>query len=460
MLLACKDQGEFIYIIPYLMKKLVLILPLFFISITGDAQGLKSFLPSGKYIGTAINDTYFDNPSANGADYENIVKADFNVVVAENAFKMSTILATKPSDPLNLKLSDLNLSKVDKLITFTQNNNIRLRGHNFVWYSYPPYWLNSEAAKWSEVQLYSFTKQYITLLAGYCKGKVKEWDVVNEAIDDDATTPAYRSITWYSKASSAQTFIDSCFYYAHAADPDAELFYNDYSIEISYFKKQDFMLAMVQDMVNRGVPINGVGLQCHFESGANTNDWVYNELRILMDKLAVMGLKCNITELDLRICGSGSSSVEQADEYKKITKIFLDKSNCTSMLLWGFTDKSSWIPSFFSNCDDGLIYDDAYQPKPAYTAIKDELESSNAVELPDNAAEANAGVYPNPSSQSFFLRSSADVKQITIFNLQGKEISVVENVKEGFGENLAEGFYMVKIQYFNGDISFQKIEKM
>ncbi len=106
------------------MKKLVIVIALFFICAIGDAQGLKSFLPAGKYIGTAMNDNFFDNPSANGADYENIVKSDFNVVVAENAFKMAGILAVKPADPLHLKLSDLNLTRVDKLIVFAQNNNI------------------------------------------------------------------------------------------------------------------------------------------------------------------------------------------------------------------------------------------------------------------------------------------------------------------------------------------------
>jgi endo-1,4-beta-xylanase len=442
------------------MKKLVLILPLFFISITGDAQGLKSFLPVGKYIGTAINDNFFDNPSANGADYETIIKSDFNVIVAENAFKMASILAVKPADPLNLKLSDLNLTRVDKLITFAQNNNIRLRGHNFVWHAFPPYWLSAEAANWSEAQLYSFTKQYITLLAGYCKGKVKEWDVVNEVMDDNAIPALRSSGTWYSKATSPQTFIDSCFSYAHAADPDAELFYNDYSIETTYFKKQDSMLTMVQGMVNRGVPIDGVGLQCHFESGSDTGDWIYSEIKKLMDKLSVMGLKCNITELDLRICGSASSLTEQADEYKNFTKILLNKSNCTSLLMWGFTDKSSWIPGFFSGCDDGLIYDKSLQPKPAYTAIKAELQSSNTVKTMNASGSENIVMYPNPSSGIFFLTSSASVKQISIFTVQGKEISVSVNVNEGFGQSLAEGFYFVKIQYFNGDISFTKIEKM
>ncbi|MCX6180340.1 MAG: endo-1,4-beta-xylanase [Bacteroidetes bacterium] len=440
------------------MKKLFGVFALVSIISLAKAQGLQSFLPSGKYIGTAVNDNFFNNPSANGADYETIVKKDFNVLVAENAFKMGSILANKPADPLNLKLSDLNLSYVDKLISFTQSNNIRLRGHNFVWYAFPPSWLTTEAANWSEAQLYSFTKQYITLLAGHCKGKVAEWDVVNEAINDNST-PALRSAdTWYAKATSPQAFIDSCFYYAHAADPSADLFYNDYSIETSYSNKQSSMLTVIQGMVDRGVPINGVGLQCHFESGVNTGDWVYTEVGKVMDKLGVMGLKCNVTELDLRICGSASSITEQADEYKHFVNILLTKSNCNSLLLWGFTDKSSWIPGFFSGCGEALIYDNNYQPKPAYTAMKEALQASNSVKI-TNANSIAAVVYPNPSTGNFMLSSSADILKISVFNVQGKEISVVENVKEGFGENFSQGIYLLKIVDVYGNERYEKIEK-
>lgn len=405
-----------------------------------SAQGLKDYLPAGKYIGTAVNDPFFDIPTSNPPEYKSTLKKEFNVIVAENAFKMSTLLWTKPATPLHLSKSDLYLYKIDTMLDFAQKNNMRVRGHTLIWYSFPPSWLSTEAAGWTEQEIYSFAKQYITLVVEHCKGKVQEWDVCNEMIDDQNSPSLRKANTWYANVTNMQQFMDSCYFYAHAADPDAKLFYNDYNIEISYFPKQAFMLNMVQQMVNRGVPLHGVGLQSHFESGTNTNNYTYNEVNTLMSTLNSYNLLCNITELDLRICSGGSNTSEQADEYQNFTKIFLQNTNCNSLLVWGLTDQYSWIPLFFNNCGEALLLNNNFQEKEAYTAVKNELI---------NNISTSTKVLTTPIKTYIFnanekcLISFDKMTFWKLFNVDGKLLNKGTD-KEISISNLTVGYYLIQ----------------
>lgn len=348
------------------------------------SQTLRSYAdPLGKFIGTAVNNNYLDgNTNANPSGYNDALKYEFNCVVAENAFKMSYLLPNRPSNPFNFGISAFSstgLNRVDALLDLADVEDMRVRGHAYIWYNQAPNWLKNEAPGWSDQQLFDFAESYIMALGGYCAGRVDEWDVVNEAINDNGT-PGYRTPgTWYANTSSIQGFIDHCFDVAKVADPTSLNFYNDYSIEYET-SKNGFMLEMVQGMVNRGVKIDGVGLQSHFVSGGINQNFV-NQVGVTIDVVGNMGLLCNITELDLRICnGTGQNELEkQGEEAKLITELFLSKPNCNSLLVWGISDKGSWIPYTFSGCDDGLLWDDWMNKKPAFYAVLDALSNGDPI---------------------------------------------------------------------------------
>ena len=370
------------------MKKISLLTICLGLSIVLHAQGLKDFLQTGKYIGTAANNPYLEGGS-NASGYNDTLISDFNCIVAENVYKMAYIIPDRPADPFNLTIDDLSASQlqlVDAMIDTAETYNMKTRGHAFIWHSQAPSWLTTDAPGWTSQQIYDFAESYINVFATYCKGRIDEWDVVNEALNDNGN--GFRTGTWYDNVSDKQDFIEHCFTVAHTADPDADLFYNDYSIELYKFNpgavgnvKNGPMLQMVNSMINHGAPIHGVGLQSHYISGDNMNDSTYITLQKTVDSLNTLGLFCNMTELDIRICGGTTEAdlLKQKEEYKRLTEIFLENNNCNSFVVWGITDATSWIPSVFSGCNDALLYDDQMHPKHAYYGVRQALMEKSGI---------------------------------------------------------------------------------
>jgi endo-1,4-beta-xylanase len=344
-----------------------------------QAQSLKDLAPRAKYIGTIVNTNFFDNPQSNEKEYEAIIKSQFNGIVAENNYKMGLLIPNQPKNPFHLTLKDINTAYLDKLIDFGTQNNMIIRGHCLIWQNQVPQWLSALSKNWTSKQIYQFTQQYISLVVGYTKGKIQEWDVVNEAIDDKSSQ--LRTNTWYDNVKNKQDFINQCFVYTRKADPKALLFYNDYSIE-GFQEKEDsrnhFMLSMIRDMQKNKIPIDGVGLQSHLVSEYLEDGYVFSIGRTI-DEITSMGLKCSITEFDIRICNNqNTASIQQLaiqkQKYQNMVGLFLGHKGVTGITFWGFTDKHSWIPAIMSNCGNAHIYDTAYKPKPAYDGVVESLK--------------------------------------------------------------------------------------
>ncbi len=344
------------------------------------AQTLKSLSPQDKYIGTIVNTNFFDNPLKNEKQYDSIIKSQFNGIVAENNYKMAILMPNQPKDPFHLTLKDINTGYLDKLANFGIQNKMIVRGHCLIWQNQVPQWLSILSKKWTSKQIYAFAKQYITLVVGYTKGKIQEWDVVNEGIDD--RTAKLRANTWYNNVTNKQDFINQCFIYTRKADPKALLFYNDFSIE-GFQEKEDsrnhFMLTMVKNMRNHKIPIDGVGLQCHLVNNQLEDGYIFSIGRTI-DEISSIGLKCSITEFDIRICNNqNASSREQLEiqkqKYQKMILLLLGHKGVTGITFWGFTDKHSWIPNIMQNCGNAHIYDTNYNPKPAYEGVRESLKA-------------------------------------------------------------------------------------
>lgn len=289
--------------------------------------------------------------------YASLLARECTVLVAENHMKMKFL---QPQRGI------FNFSAADTLLHFAEQHGQRMRGHTLVWHFMPPDWL--ESSTWTRAELLSVMRTHITTVMRYYKGRVYAWDVVNEAVADNG---GLRTSLWFNVI--GPEYIDLAFQYAHEADPDALLFYNDYDAE-GLNTKSDEVYALLRGMKERGVPIHGVGLQCH---------WKYNDYPPLADvvsnitRLAALGLEIHITELDLRIDNpvTPEKLERQAQAYHEIVSTCLRAPRCTTVLTWGISDAHSWVPSFFTNCSAALPFDEHYQPKPAYFALRDALAS-------------------------------------------------------------------------------------
>ncbi len=331
----------------------------------------------GRFVGSILNSDWFNNGLGSDANtYEAIHKAQFNMVVAENEMKFD---ATEPSR------GNFSFTKGDKMMAYAAANGMQVRGHALAWHSQTPAWVRTLA---ESVQssggsardtLLSVLKTHIDSVVGHYKGQIREWDVVNEAIDDNSPH-GWRSTNsvWYEYI--GRDFIDSAFVWAHAADPDAKLYYNDYSLEWgmgSGSKAQFAYDSIAVRLKDAGIYITGIGSQTHIQ---NTHTSTPANLRTFASKLKSLGLTMQITELDIGF--AVGTSISQSDYeaqghlYRQFMDVFLESDNMEAFVIWGFSDKYSWLKD--QNKYNGLIFDSSFAKKPAYDSLVASLQAHDA----------------------------------------------------------------------------------
>ncbi|MHB8627695.1 MAG: endo-1,4-beta-xylanase [Aggregatilineales bacterium] len=317
----------------------------------GKSDTLRSLAQArGFYIGAAAAIP----PLRANAQYGATLSREFNLVVPENVMKMGPLRPTRDT---------FDFSDADTLVAFAEANGMKVRGHNLVWHQQLPAWLTQ--GQFSRAELLDILHQHIATVVGHYKGRILAWDVVNEAVGDNGQM---RSDLW--SQGIGPEYIDDAFRWAHEADPNAKLFYNDYNGEGSG-RKSDMIYALVKDLKARGVPIDGVGLQMHVGIDHPPNP---TAVRANIARLGALGLQVQITEMDVKIQnGVGTPSerlVAQAEVYRQMLSVCLETPVCTAFLTWGFTDQYSWIPGFTGHPDAPLPFDTNYAPKPAYWALR------------------------------------------------------------------------------------------
>lgn len=303
------------------------------------------------FIGSAVNSKNL----IGGTQYEKILSTEFNMVTTENDMKFSLIHPEK---------NTYDFSKADQIVDFAMENNQKVRGHTLVWHNQIPDWI--KYGNFSEYQMRKILKDHIQTVVSRYRGKVFAWDVVNEALNEDGSL---RDSIWLRTI--GEDYIALAFQWAHEADPDALLFYNDYGIE-GINAKSNSLYSMLKKLKNKGVPIDGVGYQMHTRISRNINP---ETLKKSMDRLQNIGLQTHITELDIGIATSGSLNTrlnKQAKMYSNILKVCLDTESCTALVMWGFTDKYTWKDKEARP----LIFDANYNPKKAYWSITETLKEN------------------------------------------------------------------------------------
>lgn len=324
-------------------------------------MGLKDYYKDFFPVGVAVSPT-----SLTGQQSVLILK-HFASLTAENVMKPALI---HPEE------TRYYWDNADLISDYARANGMMMRGHTLLWHKQTAAWMFKDAAgnTVSKEVLLSRLKDHITQVVTRYKGKVYAWDVVNEVIDDD-NTKFYRETDWYKIC--GEEYISKAFQWAHEADPDALLFYNDYNTEFA--GKRDKVYRLLKQLLDSGVPVHGIGLQGHWNI-VNPSE---KELRDAIDKYSSLGLKVQITELDVSVYTSDQTDPadnvftvareqKQLEKYKMIFRVFRDyKSVITGVTFWNVSDKYSWLDNFpvKGRKNYPLLFDQNLKPKKAYWEV-------------------------------------------------------------------------------------------
>ncbi len=330
-------------------------------------------------IGTAVGARQLDNPSL-----ANLIGEQYDCLTAENEFKPTS---------LHPRAGEFRFTSADKIVDFAREHNMKVVGHTLCWHSQSPAFLfrGADGKPLTREEALKNLKEHIDGVMGHFKRKVVGWDVVNEAIsdakgEDPRKTPALRAI--------GDDYIAKAFEFAHTADPEAELYYNDYSNEQP--EKLEKTIRLIRDLKAKGVKIDGVGMQCHFRLG---DAEALDRLDRAIAAYAAEGVKVMLTELDVDVLprrGRGADiaareqgganpykdglptevAEAQARFYGELFRVIRKHPNVvTRVTFWGPHDGASWL-NFFpvaGRTNHPLLWDRSLKPKPALRAVLDAL---------------------------------------------------------------------------------------
>jgi GH35 family endo-1,4-beta-xylanase len=335
---------------------------------TGNADiGLKDYYSQYFPIGVAVS------PRALKTDEAQLIIEQFNSMTPENAMKMG---------PIHPRENEYFWKDADSIAAFAKQNNLKLRGHTLCWHNQAPAWffIDSAGKSVSREVLLQRLKDHITTVVTRYKGTVYAWDVVNEAISDKAEE-YLRSSLFYQII--GEDYIAKAFQFAHEADPDALLFYNDYN-EINAVKREKIH-RLIKSLLDAGVPIHGIGLQGHWA----INEPTTTQLDSTINRLGDLGLKLQITELDISVYPkehnareripvdtdttfSPAKEQQQLDIYKMCFSTFRKyKQLISGVTFWNISDRRSWLDNFpvRGRKDYPLLFTRDLKPKKAYWEV-------------------------------------------------------------------------------------------
>jgi endo-1,4-beta-xylanase len=303
-------------------------------------------------IGTAVD---VDALAADTA-YRERIGREFDSITAENVMKWQLVEPER---------GRLDFSAADRLMEFAQSNRQRVRGHTLVWHNQLPAWLTEgvDSGDITPAELRQILRQHILDEVSHFRGRIYQWDVVNEVIDDDANL---RDTIWLRELGPG--YIADAFRWAHQADPKARLYLNDYNVE-GASPKSDAYHRLARDLLRQGVPVHGFGAQGHYgvQFGFHSTAEVAANLR----RFADLGLETSLTEVDVRMLLPVDTVKlqAQAQGYSVLLQGCL-LARCTSFTVWGFTDKYSWVPGFFDGEGAATLLDENFAAKPAYREVQ------------------------------------------------------------------------------------------
>ena len=323
-----------------------------------EAPSLAAAYEGRMKIGAAIEPSQLTSAEAP------LLAAHFNSIVAENVMK--------PAD-IQPKEGAYNFAPADKLVAYAQAHSMVMRGHTLLWHLRTPEWMwtDKAGAPASRELVLARLKSHIETVVGRYKGAVYAWDVVNEVIDEKQPN-CLRKDKWF--AATGEDYIEQAFRYAHAADPKARLYINDYSTEEP--AKRQCLERIVKGLLARGVPVHGVGHQMHVS--------IYGPSVASIDEslttFARLGLENQVTELDVSLYKYQAKSLAdseakllelQSRRYGELMTAFLAHPELRAVTLWGISDSHTWLNhgEYEGRNDSPLLFDRQQRPKPAFHSM-------------------------------------------------------------------------------------------
>ena len=348
------------------------------------AQSLRALADShGIHMGAAV--TLPGGTSL--APYESTLTQQFNMVVCENAMKFGNLEATR---------NVFTFTTADAIFNFATSHGLAVRGHNFCWHSQSGF---AQSINVPRDTMLFILKNHINKVMAHYPG-IYEWDVVNEGVNDNGAS--LRASNWQVRIGN--DYIDSAFVFAHRADPNALLVYNDYGAE-AVNTKSTFIYNMVSGLKTRGIPISGVGLQCHF----SLNSFDTASIGANMTRLEALGLNISITELDITTSNTTANLNTQKANYQAMMALCVRHPRCKTFITWGVNDAQSWrganaVALLFTGTT-------TITPKPAYDGIV-------------AALSAAADIWQVATGKSGVLRPVGTNNGSALFNVGGKSFDL------------------------------------
>ncbi len=324
-----------------------------------------------RHIGAAISTRYFDEPN-----YEAVAARQFDSITPENEMKWESI---EPRENI------FAFQGGDALVALASESAMRVRGHTLVWLSLLASWAKAVSGE----ALHAAMIHHVKSVVGHYKGRIAQWDVVNEALAD-GSSGTLRADSPFT--SLGPRFIDDAFSTAHEADPDAILFYNDYEIEGQGAAKTEAALQLVKRLKDAGVPIGGVGFQMHVDPRHWPTD---DDIRANFERFTALGVAVEITEMDVPV-GEIQGTLEQKLARQKeiargIVAACVAVAQCTGVTVWGFTDAHSWLNDAHWGALRGTLphyplpFDAEVRPKPMFFGILDAFRAARTPATPTHA---------------------------------------------------------------------------
>ncbi|KAL5481163.1 hypothetical protein ACEPAI_10104 [Sanghuangporus weigelae] len=323
-------------------------------------------LAGPRYFGTAANTMFLYNDQA----YTRIISTQFSMMTPENEMKWENI---EPQQNV------FNFTGGDEIVRFAKSVNARVRGHTFEW---QVYLLDSSSpskqpimnarenqlAPWvndslTATQLDRALENHIKTVLNHYRGQLYAFDVINEMISDNTPNETFKDNIWTRKF--GEIAMPKALQYAREADKNIRIYINDYGTE-GINSKSDTLYNVVQGFIRDGVPVDGIGFQCHFILGQIPTTVAEN-----MQRFADLGLDVAVTELDIILPGPANETAlaQQAQDYWTVVNACVRTNRCVGVTTWGVSDDHSWLPNY-----NVLPFDAQKQPKPAFYAIADAFQ--------------------------------------------------------------------------------------
>jgi endo-1,4-beta-xylanase len=343
-----------------------------------QGQGLKDAFHSAFLVGAAIAPKQFEEQDAANTA---LVKREFNTISPENVLKW-VVVHPQPDR--------YDFAPADRYVAFGERNNMFIIGHTLVWHSQVPGWVFQDAQGQALTRdaLLARMKEHISTVVGRYRGRIKGWDVVNEALNEDGTL---RQTPWMKII--GPDYIAKAFEFAHEADPAAELYYNDYNLD--YAAKRAGAVRLVKSLLDQGIPVKAIGSQEHLKLNTPTAAEVDSSIRAF----AALGVKVNMTELDIDLLPQATRSrgadvslragpapslnpyaaglpdsmqLKLARRYEDLFRVYLaNKDAIDRITFWGVADGDSWLNGWPvpGRSSYPLLFDRQLGKKPAYDAV-------------------------------------------------------------------------------------------